>query len=209
MNLQVGAYMDAMAGFAGHVTRVERQVHRVNRPERVQQNPDRVSTVVWASYEDPSQPDIIHNRIVRADQYLAANGPGGVNERQHARSILVFLYTYWELEIRPRLAAASDVEVSAISADIMGDIRYIRNAVLHNQSVLSRKDYDRLRATQDLFKPEEEILLPYEVMHRLFVLAKQQCASLLLKHLGVDDGPLSPQEVVDVAIQRTHRTDNA
>jgi hypothetical protein len=34
VNQQVGAYMDALAGFAGHYARVERQVHRVNRPVR-------------------------------------------------------------------------------------------------------------------------------------------------------------------------------
>ena len=31
VNRQVGVYMDALAGFAGHRTRVERQVHRISR----------------------------------------------------------------------------------------------------------------------------------------------------------------------------------
>lgn len=32
VNEQVGTYMDALAGFAGHYTRVQRQVHRISRP---------------------------------------------------------------------------------------------------------------------------------------------------------------------------------
>jgi hypothetical protein len=32
VNEQVGTYMDALAGFAGHYSRVERQVHRICRP---------------------------------------------------------------------------------------------------------------------------------------------------------------------------------
>lgn len=31
VNEQVGAYMDALAGFSGHHSKVERQVHRVQR----------------------------------------------------------------------------------------------------------------------------------------------------------------------------------
>src|SRR5947209_13120052 len=105
VNQQVGVYMDALAGFAGHYTRVERQVHRVNRPKTAGVDETGHQVVVWASYEDPTKPDVIHNRIIRATDYLAANSKGGSNEQQHARAVLVFLFTYWELEIRPRLAA--------------------------------------------------------------------------------------------------------
>ena len=104
-NAQVGAYMDALAGFAGHYTRVERQVHRISRPVRQSGQGPTEKVVVWASYEDPSHPDIIHNRIIRADDYLAINSRGGSNEQQHARAIVVFLYTVWESESRPRLFA--------------------------------------------------------------------------------------------------------
>ena len=103
VNQQVGAYMDALAGFAGHYARVERQLHRVNRPVRSQIDSAGQQVVVWASYEDPTKPDIIHNRIIRAQDYLAVNAKGGSNEQQHAKAIVVFLFTYWEDEIRPRL----------------------------------------------------------------------------------------------------------
>lgn len=209
INAQVGAYMDALAGFSGHHTRVERQIHRVNRPERVRQNPDRVSTVVWASYEDPSQPEIIHNRIIRADEYLAANAPGGSNENRHAKAILVFLYTFWELEVRPRLAAAKSAEASDVKADIMGDIRLLRNSILHRKSVLRRDMFEQLTVTKDLFTVDQEIVLSYEVMHRLFVLAKQHCARLLLDHLGIKDGPVVPEKIVDIAVQQRDRMNNA
>jgi hypothetical protein len=86
VNELVGTYMDALAGFAGHYTRVERQVHRVSRPvDKRKENGETV--VVYASYEDPSKPPVIHNRIVRADTYIEANSPGGSNEQRLARSI--------------------------------------------------------------------------------------------------------------------------
>jgi hypothetical protein len=79
-------------------------------------------TVVWASYTDPTKPDIIHNQIIRSDEYLEANRPGGRNEQQHSRAILIFLFTYWEAEIRPRLARAKGVAPNDIQSDIMGDL---------------------------------------------------------------------------------------
>lgn len=49
VNKQVGAaYMDALAGFAGHHARVERQVHRVNRPVRSEVDQAGHQVVVWA-----------------------------------------------------------------------------------------------------------------------------------------------------------------
>ena len=133
VNEQVGTYMDALAGFAGHYTRVQRQVHRISRPVGKRQEKGE-TVVVYASYEDPSKPDIIHNRIVRADTYLEANSPGGSNEQRHARAIVIFLFTYWEDEIRPRLAAAKSVPVNEIKSDIMGDLRILRHAILHAKS---------------------------------------------------------------------------
>jgi hypothetical protein len=60
-----------------------------------------LSVVVWASYEDPTKPDVIHNRIIRAKDYIAVNAEGGSNEQQHTKVIIIFLYTVWEDEIRP------------------------------------------------------------------------------------------------------------
>jgi len=90
VNEQIGTYMDALAGFAGHYARVKRQIHRISRPVGKQQENGK-NVVVYASYEDPSKPDIIHNRIVRANTYIEANSPGGSNEQRHARAIVVFL----------------------------------------------------------------------------------------------------------------------
>ncbi|NJL18228.1 MAG: hypothetical protein HC938_14745 [Nitrospira sp.] len=202
VNEQVGAYMSALAGFAGHYARVSRQVHRANRPVSTRPpNESGMSTVVWASYEDPSKPDIIHNQIIRSDGYLEANRPGGANEQQHSRSILIFLFTYWEDEIRPRLARAKGVEPNEIQADIMGDLRTLRNAILHSKSVLRPDKHASLKLLGGMFEVDKELEFTYEGMHRIFVLLKQECARLLFGWLGVEDGPVKPEELKDVAIQ--------
>lgn len=202
VNEQVGAYMSALAGFAGHHVRVSRQIHRANRQVSTRP-PDETGmrTVVWASYEDPSKPDIIHNQIIRCDEYLAANRPGGKNEQQHSRSILIFLFTYWEDEIRPRLARAKGVKLDEIQSDIMGDLRTLRNVILHSKSVLRPDKHASLRLLSNMFEADKELNFTYEGIHQIFVLIKQECAHLLFEWLGVKDGPVRPEELKDVAIQ--------
>jgi hypothetical protein len=202
VNEQVGAYMSALAGFAGHHARVSRQVHRANHPVATKPaDRDGMPTVVWASYEDPTKPDIIHNQIIRSDEYLEANRPGGRNEQQHSRSILIFLFTYWEAEIRPRLARAKGVAPNDIQSDIMGDLRTLRNVILHAKGVLRPDKHASLRLLGDMFEADKELVFSYEGMHRIFVLIKQDCARLLFGWLGVEDGPVRPEELKDLAIQ--------
>jgi hypothetical protein len=202
VNEQVGTYMDALAGFAGHHARVERQIHRVSRPSKAGKNEKGESVVVWASYEDPTKPDIIHNRIIRAVDYVAANAPGGSNEQKHSRAIIVFLFTYWEDEIRPRLAKAKCVDLKEIRSDIMGDMRVLRNVILHSKGILRLEKYKELKKLGDMLTFDQPLNLSYENMHQIFVLIKQDCGRLMFEWLGVKDSPIPPDEIRDIAIQK-------
>lgn len=202
VNRQVGVYMDALAGFAGHHTRIERQVHRISRPmdSRTEDSGQRV--IVYASYEDPSQPYVIHNRIIRATDYIAANSKGGSNEQQHSQAVLVFLFTFWEEEIRPRLAASKGVELREIRSDIMGDLRILRNVILHSKGIIRSEKHEGLKKLGDMFVVDKPVHVSYEGMHRVFVLIKQDCARMLFEWLGVTDAPIQPEEMIDLAIQK-------
>jgi hypothetical protein len=201
VNEQAGMYMDALAGFAGHYSNVQRQVNRILRPVEKHKE-KRETVVVCASYEDTTKPDVVLNRIVRSDTYLEANSPGGSNEQRHARAIVVFLFTFWEDEIRPRLAKAKGTPINEIRSDIMGDMRILRHAILHAKGVVSPEKHRRLKVLDSVFLPNTPIHISYENMHRLFVLIKQDCGRFMFDWLGVKDAPVSPDQIVDVAIQR-------
>ena len=201
VNLQSGVYMDALAGFSKNRTRVERQVHRITRPTHAQRNDRGERVVVWTSYEDPTKPDVIVNRITPAEEYVHANSPNGDNEQQLARSIVIFIYTFWELEIRPRLAAGSGVAETDIRSDIMGDLRIIRNTILHTKGRIEADRHRSLRILGDMCPPGRDVEIPYEQMHRIFVLIKQECARIIMNWAGANDtAPAKPEEFKDVAI---------
>ncbi len=201
INEQVGVYMDALAGFQGHYARVERQVFRGNRPQSSHIGENGVPEIVWASYEDPTKPDIIHNRIMRTAEYLAANSKGGSNEQQHSRAILLFLFSFWEEEIRPRLAAIRNVDINEIKSDIMGDLRILRNAILHSKSILRTDKFRQLKKLSKMLSENVPIQLSYENMHQIFVLIKQDCARMYYEFLGITNPLVKPEEIVDLAIQ--------
>ena len=190
VNRQVGVYMDAMAGFENIKLKIERQVHRVNRRTKMAINEAGERVMVWSSFEDPSQPDIIHSQIVRANKYIAANSSGGANERQHSQAILVFLVAYWESSVRPRLAQARGVETNKIESNVMGDLTIVRNAILHSKAVIKSKEYKRLKSLSDILEEEQEIFVPYENMHKVFYKIKQDLAGLLFDWLGIKERPL-------------------
>ena len=200
VNQQVGVYMDAIAGFAGHYARVERQVCRVMRKDKSKKSDEH--PVVWASYEDPSKPDIIHNRIIRSSDYLSSNSVDGSNTQQHSQAILVFLFTYWEEEIRPRLAKSMSVAANEVKSDIMGDLRIIRHAILHSKGIIRPDKHKSLKLLGEMFSVDRPIHVSYEYMHKIFILIKQDCARLLLKWLGMENSPnLKPEDLRDVAVQ--------
>jgi len=202
VNHQVGVYMDALAGFAGNKTRIELQVARVLRRTQRRKDPDGVNVMVWSSFEDPSSPDVIHNRITRAVDYIAFNSLHGFNEQQHARAIVVMIFSFWNEEIRPRLARCKNLETNEIKVDALGDLRLLRHAIIHNKGVLSGAGHAKLKVTQGLFAPETEIVVSHDQMHKLFIALKQGVAALILEHTGQGVGAPNASEIVDLAIQR-------
>jgi len=203
VNQQVGMYTDACSGFAGNKTIVERQVMRISRAvgSKIDNNGNRI--IMRASLEDSSQPDVIHQRIIRAADYIAENSEGGSHEQQHARSIIVFLYTYWEDEIRPRLAKAKGIKTNQIISDIMGDLRILRHTILHTKAILQVQKHRKLKKLADLFSTEVPLLVSHEKMHKIFILIKQDASRFMLEHIGQENGPIHPEDIRDVAIGRS------
>lgn len=205
LSRQRGVYIDAMAGFAGHEVRIERQVARVIRPASTQNGSDDQPQVMMASYEDPSRPDVLHSRIVRTKDYISDNSGLGFNAQQLAYAFVVFIYAHWEHDIRGRLAAAQGVELNTISSDIFGDLREIRHAILHHKNVIKKAAYKKLKVTKNLFIADEPVLITFESMHEIFSLIQQGCATLLLDLMGIPTPPMDMSQMTGFAILKPHR----
>jgi hypothetical protein len=87
----------------------------------------------------------------------------------------------------------------------MGDLRILRNVILHSKSILRLDKQKELRKLADMFAVDQPLHLSYEGMHQIFVLIKQDCGRMLFEWLGVKGAPITPEEVLDIAIQRINR----
>jgi hypothetical protein len=201
VNSQVGVYMDCLAGFQGNQVRMHRQIPRAQRPigRRIE---DGQPVIVYTSVEDPSLPDVVHHRIIRADDFLAANAEAGFNEQQVCWSIIVFLFAFWDEEIRPKIARIRGVDVREVRVDALGDLRLVRHCIVHNKGVMSASEHGKLVKLQDLFGPGERIALTHDEMHKLFVAVKQAIAEIMLTYTGQLPGAPKASEIVGIAIQR-------
>jgi hypothetical protein len=101
VNRQVEVYSDCLSGFQGNKVRIERQVARVTHPT-YRKIEDGQPVMVWTSVEDPTRPDIIHQRIVRADEFINLNSEAAFNEQQICWAIIVFIFQYWKGNVRQK-----------------------------------------------------------------------------------------------------------
>tara|TARA_A100001391_G_scaffold161013_2_gene119843 strand:+ start:572 stop:1006 length:435 start_codon:yes stop_codon:yes gene_type:complete len=76
---------------------------------------------------------------IKMQDLVAFLSKGGLFTDTLAKSLIVLLYSEWDELYRHRLAKEIGVEATAVKADLMGDIRQIRNWIVHNKSVVGNK----------------------------------------------------------------------
>jgi hypothetical protein len=205
VNRQIGVYCDCLSSFQGNKVRIERQVARVSRP--VSRRIDNGQTIIMrASLEDPTHPDVIHQRIIRADEFIMANSEAGFNEQQVCWSIIVFIYAYWDEKIRQQIATIRGVEKDAVKINVFGDLRVLRRMIVHNSGVLGAADHAKLKVLTGICQAETKISLTHDQMYKIFVAIKSAIGSLILEYTAHLPGAPKPEDIVDVAVQNTGRS---
>lgn len=202
INRQVGVYCDSLTAFTGNKARIERHLAHVLRPSRRYVD-DGVPHVMWASFEEPGRPKPLLHRIVPTRQFAEDNSERGYNHQQTCWSAIVFLFAYWDEEVRPALARARGVEPNTISVDAFGDLRVLRKAIIHNGGVVSKTEHSKVKLLRNIFLPDRPITPSHDEMHKVFWLVKKALAQLILAEALDLPGAPKLDEVAELAIQRT------
>ena len=102
-------------------------------------------------------------QLARADLVVERNRLNGKNGVVLAQMSVVNVYQYWEDKYRELIAQYLGLnKVGDLKIDAMGDLRFLRQAIIHNQSIATR-DVERCRVF-NWFKRGENISLDYEMM---------------------------------------------
>lgn len=203
VNRQVGVYCDCLSGFQGNKVRVERQMPHLQKPasRRIEGGQP---VIMYVSVEDPSRPDVLHHRIIRADEFTNVNSEAAVNEQQVCWAIVVFIFATWDEDTRPRIARIRGVEPNAIKIDELGDLRILRKAIIHNGAIVTATEHAKLKVMTDICKPDTKLAFSHDEMHTLFVHVKRSIARIINQHFGHLPGAPDVDSIVGVAISN-HR----
>ncbi|MBR7833613.1 hypothetical protein KDL01_10075 [Actinospica durhamensis] len=96
------------------------------------ENPD---PMFYLGISDPNLPDsatYANWRVSKLLRQIELNGP--VDDRLGHQWIVMF-FAKWDEELRPRLAAAHGCEPRDIKVPLLGDLRLLRNAVVHERGI--------------------------------------------------------------------------
>jgi hypothetical protein len=130
----VGLYLDAetaMIAYATNLQKIQEQVS-IQTGLSVAELDARVFSY---GRGDPSDPNSVHLHAVTQGGMIARNAKGGENHVILGQRFVVDIYTYWEDGYRSRIADALGVSRSTILADIFGDVRHIRNSIIHHRGI--------------------------------------------------------------------------
>lgn len=84
---------------------------------------------------NPNDPGAQVQHQTTTGEVKRRNRPGGGNYTFLANACVIALYSYWEDSFRGRIAEALGLKKSELKAPVMGDLRLLRNSIVHHRAI--------------------------------------------------------------------------
>jgi hypothetical protein len=138
LNDSIAAHAFACAGL--------RQVSALfERVPRVAENPD---PLIHIGTGDPNAPETRFYARWRVSDALSQVDHDGPVEARLGQQWIVYVFTGWEHEYRPRLAAAHGSTKELLLYPLLGDLRRLRNDVVHHHGIASADNAGKCEIVQ-------------------------------------------------------------
>jgi hypothetical protein len=190
VDFQFGIYLDSRAGFQEiHEKTIKHQSEfieklKVEDPEKA--NMEYMDSVLYFyGVGDPNDPSNILWHKVTQKQFKERTAKNGVNEKTTCRNCIVLIYQFWETEYRNRVSQALSVNRETILIPIIGDLRLIRNAVLHNKSRVTNDMVAKSELIKGLCEGQE-IYFSGKTMYEIVQAIKTAMDELVEESVGDD-----------------------
>ncbi len=128
----IGTYFDASLGFfrvSGMIRDAQRRILEIDS-DMTESRMDALS-FMYSDGDPGEKSSEIHHKITQGEM-KKRNSPGDRNEVFVANMAIITIYTAWEVEYRPRIV---ELLGQAVTSDIMGDLRFLRHAILHKKGI--------------------------------------------------------------------------
>lgn len=133
---------------------------------------------------DPNDPNNVMYHRCKQGEYKQRNAPRASNDKAIGRYCLVLLFEYWEREYRKRFAAALGMPEGNLLHDLFGDLRHLRNAIIHHRG-LATKECTRLKFFSPM-RESDEIYISGDDLFHLTRAIKTYVDDLIRSTTGTD-----------------------
>jgi len=190
IDLQFGIYLDACAGFQEiHERTKKHQLEfidklKVEYPEKA--NMEYMDSALHLYGEgDPNDPQNIMWHKVTQKKFKERTIKNGINDKTVCRNCIVLIYEFWETEYRNRVSQALSVKRDTILIPIIGDLRLIRHAILHNKSRVTKDIVTKAEVIKG-YNEGQEIIFSEKEMYGIVQAVKAAMDKLLRENVGED-----------------------
>jgi hypothetical protein len=160
-----GYYLDSTLGF---------QILRERFTAVLQSSPanpsDLDSHMLHFGNGDPNNSATQFHHSVRIAEFKRRNGPGGSNQVRTGQLHIILIYAFWESRYRVSIAAALGIKPDDLKVPIMGDLRRLRNDIVHCVAIIQRETAAKLEVLTQ-FKEGDTVRFSdaevWEMMHHI------------------------------------------
>jgi hypothetical protein len=181
-----GHYLDSTDGFVANaksVEQVQSQLITVVPP-----GTDLDARNMFYGHGNPN--DQVNRILHRTTQgeYKQRNAKGGHNHVRAAQLLVVLIYEYWDSEHRAKIATAMNLpSPNDLQVPLIGDLRLLRQDVIHHRSLLQLKHVEKLQVLPG-FNAGDELTLDGEAVESIVHGLKAA-----MDELVVDSGETDPE----------------
>ena len=93
------------------------------------------------------------------------------------------------------------MQTELIAIDALGDLRTLRNAIVHDRGVVTDRSYAKLKVLLNIASPGTKLAPSHDDMHLIFVSLKQAIGEMILHYTGHLPGAPKASEISGIAIQ--------
>jgi predicted nucleotidyltransferase len=165
-----GYFLDSIIGFFNNY----KQIDDIQKQTIKNIRSDVVLDDLTFSYGkgDPNDPNSIELHRTSQGKLKKRNEKNGDNCILAARFFIILTYIFWEEEYREKIANALKINKNNLIVPIIGDLRMLRNDIIHHQSIITKETISKLKVINKFKEGEEIRLLEKEVENLVAELKK-------------------------------------
>jgi hypothetical protein len=97
------------------------------------------------------------------------------------------------------------VQKNEVRIDAFGDLRILRQSIVHRGGVLEATDHAKLQVLDGVCQPGTSISPTHDQMHKIFVAIKNAIGALILDYTAHLPGAPKSEDIVSIAVQNVGR----